>query len=79
MGGPLSYWLCPANRRSYSVGFDFVAALLRLLGRFRDFEAALLRTAGTFCSCPGVDACRFRDSSRSLRRFFSSRYLLNFL
>ena len=49
MGGPLSYWLCPANRRSYSVGFDFVAALLRLLGRFRDFEAALLRTAGIFC------------------------------
>src|SRR6266568_9694759 len=30
---------------SYAAGFDFVAALFRLRGRFRDFAAAPFRTA----------------------------------
>ena len=57
--------------RSYSAGFDFVAALFRLRGRFRDFGAAPLRTAATFCSFSEADAARRRRSRRSLRSFFS--------
>ena len=44
--------------RTYSVGFDFVAALFRLPGCFRDFEGAPLRTARTFCSCSEAAAAR---------------------
>ena len=53
--------------RSYS-GFDFVAAVLRLRGRFRDFGAAPLRTARR---CSEAAASRWRRSLRSLRSFFS--------
>src|SRR6059058_3887801 len=54
--------------RSYSARFDFVAALFRLRGRFRDFGAAPLRIARTFCSsCSEADAARWRRSLRSLR------------
>src|SRR5438046_5451818 len=59
--------------RSYSARFDFVAALFRLRGRFRDFGSAPLRTARAFCSCLEADAARWRRSLRSLRSFFSCR------
>ena len=35
-----------------AAGFDFVAALFRLRGRFGDFAAAPLRTAVVFCAHP---------------------------
>src|SRR6266498_641971 len=54
----------------YSAGFDFVAALFRLRGGFRDFGAAPLRTARAFCSCSEADAARWRRSLRSLRSCF---------
>ena len=57
--------------RSYTV--DFVAALFRLRGRFRDFEAAPLRTAEIFCSCSEADAARRRRSLRPLRSCFSCK------
>src|SRR5438874_8561837 len=53
--------------RSYSARFDFVAALFRLRGRFRDFGAAPLRIARAFCACWEADAARWRRSLRSLR------------
>src|SRR5438874_13776374 len=53
--------------RSYVARFDFVAALFRLRGRFRDFGAAPLRTARAFCFCWEADAARWRRSLRSLR------------
>lgn len=61
------------DSRSYAAGFDFVAALFRLRGRCRDFEAAPLRTAGTFRSCSEADASRWRRFWRSLRSFFSRK------
>ena len=42
----------------YADGFDFVAAVLRLRGRFRDFGGAPLRTARAFCSCSEAVASR---------------------
>src|SRR5205814_1271253 len=52
--------------RSYVARFDFVAALFRLRGRFRDFGAAPLRTAETFCFCWEAAAARRRRSLRCL-------------
>ena len=49
---------CAKAGRSYSAGFDFVAAVFRLRGRFRDFGAAPLRIAWAFCSCSEADASR---------------------
>ena len=60
--------------KAYSAaGFDFVAAVFRLRGRFRDFGAAPLRTARTLCSCSAADAARWRRSLRSLRSCFSCK------
>src|SRR6266699_1018558 len=56
--------------RSYSARFDFVAALFRLRGRFRDFGAAPLRIARR---CSEADASRWRRSLRSLRSCFSCK------
>src|SRR4029077_16407427 len=59
---------------AYSAGFDFVAAVFRLRGRFGDFGAAPLRTARTFCSCSeAADAARGRRSLPSLRSCFSRK------
>jgi hypothetical protein len=59
--------------RSYSAGFDFVAALFRVRGRFGDFGGAPLRTARTFCSCSEADVARRRRSLRSLRSCFACK------
>ena len=37
---------------AHDAGLDFVAAVFRLRGRFRDFAAAPLRTAVVFCAHP---------------------------
>jgi hypothetical protein len=64
-------WL---KSNAYSAaGFDFVAVVFRLRGRFRGFGAAPLRTTRTLCSCSEADAWRWRRSLRSLRSCFSCR------
>jgi len=44
-------WLA-GSRPAHDAGFDFVAVVFRLRGRFRDFAAAPLRTAVVFCAHP---------------------------
>jgi hypothetical protein len=60
-----------------SAGFGFDCALFRERVRFR-VTLRLRAAVAAFCF-PDADACRFDDASRSLRRFFSSKYFLNFL